>query len=150
MSPYRQSEWGSRFAWARLNADSLFVGLLVMASGLFTAAVGEDVVSARAGGATTPLFVALWVSYVSAGVLLVVALMKASVRLEVVARSLFIGGTLLNVYRSVVWLGSSAETWGQVVLLGIVVLTSGLRGTVLLGKSGMLIHRPGIDEEGSK
>lgn len=142
----------SRFAWARLNADTLFLGLLLAAAGLFALLAPYDAVIAareKAGDDVEdhyPLFSVLAGSYLLSGVMLVGALVKASVRVEVLARSILIGGTALNVYRHAVWLGMSGETAYQAIVMVIVAATSALRMSLLLGRSGMLISRPAEED----
>lgn len=143
-----------RFAWARLNADSLFLGLLLLAAGTFAFLVPvpqDEVIAARQAAGDVrdvyPLFYVLAGSYALAGLLLVGALVKGSVRVEVIARSILIGGTALNVYRHVVWLGWSETTMYQTVVFAIIASTSVLRMSLLLGRSGMLISRPAASEE---
>ena len=74
----------SRFAWARLNADTLFLGLLLAAAGLFALLAPYDAVIAareKAGDVRDhyPLFYALAGSYLLSGVMLVGALVKSFV-----------------------------------------------------------------------
>ncbi len=143
---------GTHWAWARLNADTLFLGLLLASAGTFAIlAPGDEVTMAREaagdGKAHYPLFYVLAVSYLIAGVLLVGALVKGSVRVEVVARSLLVGGVLLNIWRHVIWVGpSEVATLGQFALLAIVGTTSALRLSILLNKGGLVITRPAVED----
>lgn len=141
----------TRWAWARLNADTLFLGLLLAAAGLFALiAPGDEVTAAREsagdGRAHYPLFYVLAASYLIAGLLLVVGLIRGSLRIEVVARSLLVAGIILNVWRHIVWVGPGVSTWSQLALLAIVLVTSALRLSVLLNKAGLIITRPPVDE----
>jgi hypothetical protein len=135
-----------RFAWARLNADTLFLALLATGSAAFDFMdpMG-DTVSAVVGF-VGPLFYAKVTAYLAAGVLLTVALARGSTYLEVVARSILIGGITLNVYRHVIFVGNEVPTYGNIVLLVIVLLTTYLRLSVLVGKQGFAVSRPPATE----
>lgn len=130
-----------RLAWARLNADTLLLALLCVYGGLFDLAdtTRDAVVVAR--GFESPLFYVRAGGYALAGLVLTAALLWASVRAEVIARCVLIGAIALNVYRHAVWIGWETATQGQVVILIIVVLTSGLRFSVLLNSHDLLLRR---------
>jgi hypothetical protein len=141
-----------RFAWAKLNADTLFLGLLAAGSGFF-ALLGPDRDSVTAlHDSVYPLHYVRAGAYLLAGLVLVAALLAQSVRWEVIARSILIGGVLLNVYRHVSWLGfGDVSTQANVVLLVILALTSYLRLSVLLGRGGLLVARSATcDDEVSR
>ncbi len=138
----------TRWAWARLNADTLFVALLAIGAGIFAVLdpLADAVVAAR--GSAAALFYVRAGAYVFAGLLLVAALGRESVRLETMARSVLIGGVALNVYRHATWLGwGDTQTQANVVLLVIVVGTSWLRMSVLLNRDGFVVSRPSIGDQ---
>lgn len=137
----------TRFAWADLNADTVFLALLAFLSGAFDLYdPGRDQVTVQAIAAlghAHPLHYIRAGSYVLAGVLLLSALTLASVRLEVVARCALVTGVALNVWRHGVWLGlDNTYTIGQVALLAIVGLTMWRRFRVLLNPEGLVVTRP--------
>ena len=132
----------SRFTWAKLNADTLFLGLLAIGAGIFDLIdpTRDAVVVARdfAG----PLFYVRAWSYLIAGLVLVVALTIQSVRAEALSRGLLIGGVGLDVYRHAVWVGwDDPATYATLVLFAIIAVTTHLRMSVLLGTDGLLIRR---------
>lgn len=139
-----------RLAWARLNADTLFLALLATFAGLFDLIepTRDAVVVARDGA--LPLFHARAGGYVLAGLVLTVALLTASVRTEVIARCILVGAIALNIYRHVVWLGWETDTQSSLVLLAIVILTSGLRFSVLLDQHDLLLRRGPTNGRGDR
>lgn len=139
-----------RLTWAKLNADSLFLALLAAGSGFFDLIdPTRDAVVETVGG-TYPLF---WIragAYLVAGLLLMVALVKTSLRLETIARALLGGAIVLNVFRHVAWIGwADTRTHAAIVLLLIYGLTATLRLSVLLGKDGLRVTRPATEPEES-
>lgn len=140
----------TRFAWARLNADTLFLALLATGIGTFdTIDPLRDAVTAQSvafNGAPHFLHYVRTGVYVLAGILLTVALLRASVRVEVMARCVLFGGVSLNVWRHGVVFGlTDTDTFANVVLLAIILLVSVLRFSVLLGRSGMVVTRAADD-----
>jgi hypothetical protein len=125
-----------------LNADTLFLALLATGAAVvdFIDPMGDQVTAAV--GFVGPLFYARAGAYLLAGVLLVVALARGSTYLEVIARSVLIGGIALQVYRHALFIGNEVHTWGNVVLLVIVLVTTYLRLSVLLGRDGFSVTKP--------
>lgn len=141
----------TRFAWARLNADTLFLALLAAGSGFFALIDPYDDAVTALRDVVLPLHYMRAGAYLLAGLALLVTLMAQSVRGEVVARSILIGGVVLNVYRHLTWLGlGNPDTQSNIVLLAIVLLTTWLRLSVLLGKGGLLVARSAASEEGGQ
>lgn len=144
------------FAWARLNADTLFVALLAIGSGLFAMIdpYADPVLADRRVVVDTvqtyPLLFVAAGSYLCGGLVLLAALARASVPLEVVARSVLIGGALLHVYRSAYQISwTDLNTVQTYVVLALIVLTTVLRLSVLLGNKAVIISRPRKEEDQS-
>lgn len=143
----RRARSKGRYAWARLNADALFLALLAIGSGIFT------LIDPSIDRVTSTVHAPSFLHYVQAGgfiltgALLLAALLEASVRLEVLARHLLVGFVVLSVWRHAVVFGIwSAEGASQVVLLVIVYVTMRLRLSVLLGDDGLVVTRPAKDD----
>jgi hypothetical protein len=135
---------GTRWAWARLNADTLFLVLLATFSGIFDivdpARDAVTVVALQTLPLPSPMHYIRAGAYVAFGLMLLAALLWSSVRLEVLARCLLISALLLNVGRHGWWLGwGDTETVAQLVLLAVIVLVTALRFSVLLGKRGLVV-----------
>lgn len=138
-----------RFAWARLNADTLFVALLAVLAGVFDVLDPADDAAARAVLAETgvpgTLFYVRCATWIAAGTLLFAALLRSSLPLEVLARAVLIGGVALNVWRHGYWLGWGAAAAFQMALLFLVVLVTTLRLSVLLGARSLVVTRPSAE-----
>jgi hypothetical protein len=135
---------GTRWAWARLNADTLFLVLLATFSGIF------DIIEPHRDAVTvlalqtlnepSPMHYIRAGAYVVFGLMLLAALLWSSVRLEVLARCLLISAVVLNAGRHVWWLGwQDTETAAQLVLLAVIALVTALRFSVLLSKRGLVV-----------
>lgn len=138
----------TRWAWARLNADTLFLALLATLAGLFA------IIDGPRGGMTTEaaplaLHYLRSAAYILAGLLLTGSLLWSSVRVEVIARSALLGGVALNLYRHAHWLGwQDTATLSSAALLVIVALTSWLRLSMLLRKGGVVVtHEAAAGED---
>lgn len=138
---------GTRWAWARLNADTLFLVLLATFSGLFDILDPDrDAVTALALQTldhASPMHYIRAGAYVTFGLLLLASLLWSSVQLEVIARCLLISAVLLNLGRHVWWLGwlgwGDSETVAQATLLAVLALVTALRFSVLLSKRGLVV-----------
>ncbi len=131
----------NRFTWAKLNADTLFLGLLAFASGIFDLIDPSRDAIVHASGDPRPLFYVRACAYLIAGAILILALVTQSVRAEALARGILIGGIALNLYRYAHWLGWETSTWAQVILLVLIGVTTHLRMSVLLGSAGLRVTR---------
>lgn len=136
-------------AWARLNADTLFIGLLALGSGLFSLfdPYADPILASRRvvdnPFATYPLFYVLAGALGLSGLILIIALARASVPLEVVARSVLIGACALNVFRTQTFLPwNDPDALRALVLLFMILSTTVLRLSVLLGDKAVVISRP--------
>lgn len=143
---------GTRWAWARLNADTLFLVLLATFSGIFDIVdPARDAVTAlalQALASPSPMHYIRAGSYVLVGLLLLASLLWSSLRLEVLARCLLISALLLNAGRHVWWLGwGDSETIAQVTLLGVVALVTALRFSVLLSKRGLVVTQEAAEAD---
>jgi hypothetical protein len=130
------------FAWARLNADTLFLGLLAGFAGFFAIIDPSDDPVMRIYNYVGPLHYVRASAYMLSGALLTVALARGAIHYEFMARSILAGAITLNVYRHAIWLGwGDADTLANVVLLLIITLTSWFRLSILLRPGGMTINR---------
>lgn len=137
-----------RFAWARLNADTLFLALLALGVGIFSVIdpASDPITAARGGPAV--MHWAQAAAYISAGVLLAGALLAASVHTEILARLVLLGAVALSVWRHGVFFGwDGTRTDRQVALLVFVIVATTLRFSVLLGRDGLVVTRPAADDE---
>lgn len=135
------------FAWARLNADTLLLALLALGAGFFAVVdPSSDKVTALLDQPATMHYVHAGF-LTAAGVLLLAALLAASVRTEVFARCLLLGAVALNLWRHVVWLGwDHSATHQRLAVVVIVGLTMLLRFSVLLGPHALVVTHPGTGE----
>lgn len=137
-----------RFAWARLNADALFLALLALGVGIFSVIdPTSDPITAIRDQASV-LHWAQAATYIAAGLLLALALLRASVHAEVLARCVLLSAVTLSLWRHVIFFGWDAtRTERQVVLLIIVVATMLLRFSILLGRDGLVVTRPATRDD---
>ena len=135
------------FAWARLNADTVFLALLAFGSGAFSLANPHDSATVQALHNATATYYLWAASYMAAGVLIFAGLVKAKIRVEVFGRAVLLGGVAVNVWRTGLILGwGSTACVGGCILFGIVALTGWLRLSVLLNKQGLHVTVPARDE----
>lgn len=138
----------SRWAWARLSADTLFVVLFSVFTGLFDIydPARDAVTSAilASGDSAQPLHFLRCLAYVFSGLLLLLALLRNSVKLEVIARCCLCSAVALNVYRHIYWLEpGSSHTWSEAGILAALLAVTYLRLSFLLGGRGVVVsHEP--------
>lgn len=132
----------TRFAWARLNADALFLALLAAGSGLLGFIDPSGPIVDKLGH-TTPSYLLVQSAYLIGGLLLMWSLLKEWVVGEVTARTVIMWTVAFQVFRmwSAFGFGDPNTTRSIVVFL-IVALTCVLRMTVLLSKRGIVVHLP--------
>jgi hypothetical protein len=134
-----------RFAWLRLNADTLFLALLAIGSGvfdLFNPSLNPVVITApanlyayylRCGG------------YVVSGLMLLVALALMSIHWEVIARFILLGAVAFQVWRRWAELGLSSRFTAEVIVLfTILAITTFLRVTALFSRHGIAFTIPAV------
>lgn len=143
---------GTRWAWARLNADTLLLVLLAIFGGTFDILDPDrDDVTAlvlQTFNQPQPMHYIRAGAYIVFGLLLLAALLWSSVKIEVYARCLLLAALALNIWRHGHWLGwTSSETVAQYTLFGILALVTGLRFSVLLGKKGLVVTQDAAEED---
>lgn len=135
-----------RYAWARLNADTLFLAALAIAAGLLS---GLDPAFDRVTaviGSPSIVHYAQAVAYLGGGLLLIDALLSASVRLEALARAVLLGALACSVWRHALVLGlGETATVGQVVLLAAFIATTWTRLAVIGSDDGLVVTRDKVD-----
>lgn len=142
------------FEWAKLNADGLFVALLMIGAGAFDFFLWrENPIILHGNHAEQYLVQGRALGYVLAGLLLLYSLIAGKIHQEVIARFMFLGAVLFQIWRR--WLefdgmlgGLTATPVLQVVILFIIyAVTSWLRMRVLLAKEGVTFTIPPRKEE---
>lgn len=135
----------SKFAWAKLNADGVFIALIIMAAGLFDMFLTEYNPIVAAGKVDEVIFVqARAAGYIASGALLLYSLMASKIRQEVWARFMLLGAMLFQLWRR--WLEFhdplNPAVSSIIVLFTLFSVTSWFRLRVLLAKEGVMFHIP--------
>lgn len=132
----------TKFAWARLNADALFLALYAAFAGL-VGIIHPDGPIVRSIGYATPSYYMVHAGYLAAGLLLLLALMKELVSLEVIARVTLLWAVAFQIARLTAFYdGWWPESVTTTIIFGIVGSTTLLRFSVLLSKKGIVVHLP--------
>lgn len=136
-----------RYAWARLNADAVLLAVLAVFAGFLS---GVDPTFDRVTavvGYPSIVHYAQAVAYLAGGLLLIDALLAASVRLEAVARTVILGALACSVWRHANVLGfAETATIGQIVLLAAFCATAWTRMSVIGGDDGLVVTRDRVEE----
>lgn len=137
------------FEWFKLNADGVFVALLMIGSGLFSFFLWEQNPIIQHGNTNEAFLVqARSLAYVGAGLLLLWSLIRGKIAQEIFARFAFLGAVAFQVWRR--WLEFDGMFGGlfhpdvlaPVILFLIYAFTSWLRMKVLLAKDGVTFTIP--------
>lgn len=131
----------TRFAWARLNADALFLALYAAFSGLFGIYEPGGQIVRDLGYATASHYL-LHTGYLVGGLLLMLSLIKEWVSAEVVARFVLVWSVAFNLGREIYAFGWWPDGVQPFIVFAIVTLTTFLRLSVLLSKKGLVVHLP--------
>lgn len=149
MSPYSgkttlppsKSRTGHKFAWARLNADALFIALYALYVGVVGVMWPSGDIVELAGRVTLPHYL-VHMAYGLGGSLLLIALAKQWVTAEILARVTLIWATGFQVFREANAFGWYPDALDALVICAIVSLTSLLRISILVSKKGIVVRLP--------
>lgn len=139
---------GTKFAWARLNADALFLALYASFVGFFGIIDPSGSLVRELGYASASHYL-VHGAYLFSGLLLMVALMREWVVGEVTARAVLTWSVCFELARQVAAFGWYPDGIKPFIIVVIVGLTSLLRLSVLLSKKGIVVHLPQRNGESS-
>lgn len=134
-----------RFAWARLNAYGVLVAVLALLSmvDLFHPG-GTDL--ARLVGEVPPGQAAWVTGFVIAGILMLHGFIRTDRITESIALGLLLLGLLAQSVSALIYLGFTEFTTTRLVLVGVTLLVTWARFSVLWAKQGLDVHIPARGE----
>lgn len=149
MSPYSgrttlppaRTKTGHKFAWARLNADALFLSLYAIFVGVFAICWPNGDLVDFLGHASASHYLVNG-GYAAGGAMIMTALIKQWVSVEIVGRVLLAWSTGFEVVRQTIAFGWYPEVVDTTIIFLIVTITGGLRLSVLLSKKGLVVRLP--------
>lgn len=159
MSPYSgetklpepRTRTGHKFAWARLNADALFLALYAVLAGILGIADPAGDTSIQRLGHLSPGFYLQCAMYIGGGLLLLSALIRQHVMTEIVARTILCFGTFFTTFRYTQIFGWTDPHVGKPLSIALLVLfITALRVSVLLSKKGLVVRLPERVNDGSR
>jgi hypothetical protein len=147
--PEPRTKTGHKFAWARLNADALFLALYAFISGIVALMDPHGDTTIREVGFPTPGFY-LWASMLIAGGLgLLSALVRQHVLTEIVARTILTFACFYEVFRYTQIFGwDNPILFKPLVIAVLVLFITALRHSVLLSKKGLVVRLPERTNDG--
>lgn len=140
----------ARFEWAKLNADGLFVALLIIGAGLYDFFLwDQNPIVAHGNFQEGWLVQARAATYILAGIGLLWSLISAKIHQEVMARFVFLGAVAFQIWRRWLEFGSPMDpaVSSVIVLFVIYAVASWLRFKVLLAKDGLVFTIPPRKQE---
>lgn len=131
------------FAWARLNADTVLLGLLAITGGVFDITNPAHDVTVQVLGHATPAYYLRASIYVVSGLLILYALARQHTAEEVLGRLILIAGMMIQTVRTGLAVGWTAPiTYERYALLLVVGFVCWLRLTALLTRRGLTVTLP--------
>ena len=132
-----------RLAWARLNADAALIATFALAFGISDVVDPASNATVHALGFASPSHYLRSVVFIVAGLLILAALARAHIAIEVIGRMLLIGDLVAQAWRTALLLGwGSGAAMERYAILGTVVLFTWMRLSALLSKHGLTVQIP--------
>lgn len=153
MTPYSggrsRTTTGHKFAWARLNADTFLLVLLCFYAGMRALLDPFSEPTIAELGFPTPSFYLRTICYLVSGLIILYALIRQSVAVEVMGRTILVFAVCFELFRRVSLLGwGDPDSIAQTFLVVIILLVTGLRLSVLLSKKGLVVNLPQRNDPG--